>query len=168
MLKSITLKNIGKSIVFISAFVIFASSMTAVLGALLGFREEVETYVSGKVKLNLFDFFISHYSILCLIFVVLGSIYFISAVNLLKRKNWARLFLIWFSGILIIIVIVFWFQIISWSQFFDSKGLVASAIIAILVCALPLTGLIFFLQTKKVRDIFKGDSNKVHIYNPER
>jgi|GEM_PF-3761871 len=168
MLKSITLKNIGKSIVFISAFVVFTASMTAVFGALLGFHEEVETYMAGKAKINLFDFFISHYSILCLIFVVLGSIYFISAINLLKRKNWARLFLIWFSGILIILNIIFWFQIVSWSQFFDSKGLVATAIIAILMNAIPLGFLILFLQTKQVRDKFRGDSMKVHVYNPER
>ncbi len=91
-------KNVGLTIAILSGLVIFSNAMGALMFTLLGFNdyETIETS-----DLTALDYFFNNISNFLLILVVIGVLFFIGGIQLMKYKLWAKRYLVVLSLILI-------------------------------------------------------------------
>lgn len=92
------IKNVGLTIAVLSGLVIFSNGMGVLMFTLLGFNdyETIETS-----DLTAIDYFFNNISYFLLILVIMGGLFFIGGIQLMKYKLWAKRYLVVLSFILI-------------------------------------------------------------------
>ena len=142
-----SIKTVSLIITIIAGLMIFSNLMGALMFTLIGFGD---TSYQGSSETTFVDILFDNYAIFCLIFVVIGGLYFIGGINLRKYKLWAKNLIVILSGILIIINITF--MILGIKTYIADEEMLFLMILSVfmgMVFSLPLFFLIRYLSKKK-------------------
>ena len=142
-----SIKNVGLIVTIFSGLVVFSNSMSLLMFTLLGFND----YENSEAKdLTSIDYFLNNTQYLLLMIVVLGILFLIGGIQLMKYKLWAKKLLIGASFALIALITSL--LILGIFTAFTENEMVF-ALISItfiwLVFTIPLLFLIRFLNKKK-------------------
>ena len=144
-----SIKNVGLIIAILSGLVVFSNSMSALMFTLLGFNDFENT---DATDLTMIDYVFNNISYFLLLLVVLGVLFFIGGIQLMKYKLWAKKLLLTSSIVLITLLTLLLISGI-YAAFDDIEVIFALSLIAFiwLVFSIPLLFLIRFLNKNEIR-----------------
>lgn len=147
-----SIRTVGLTIAILSGLVIFSNGMSTLMFTLLGFNNYEN--IEAKDLTNI-DYIFNNIQYFLLLLVVLGILFLIGGVQLIKYKNWAKNLLLVVSivliGLLTILLILGIF-----SAFADNEVVFALIPIVLiwLVFSIPILFLIRFLNKKEIQSHF--------------
>lgn len=144
-----SIKNVGLIVTIFSGLVVFSNSMSLLMFTLLGFND----YEDSEAKdLTSIDYFFDNTQYLLLIIVVLGILFLIGGIQLMKYKLWAKKLLIGASFALIALITSLLILGI-FTAFTENEMVFALIPITFiwLVFTIPLSFLIRFLNKKNIQ-----------------
>lgn len=148
-----SIKNVGLTIAILSGLVVFSNGMSALMFTLLGFNN----YENNEAQdLTNMDSFFNNIQYFLLFLVVIGILFLIGGIQLMKYKMWAKKLLMTLSIVLIgVLTIVLILAI--YSAYVDNDALFALIPITIiwLLFSLPLLFLIRFLNKENIQNHLK-------------
>jgi hypothetical protein len=143
-----SIKNTGLVITILSGLVVFSNGMSALMFTLLGFTD-YETHETAD--LTGIDYFFNNISYFLLVLIVIGMLFFIGGIQLMKYKLWAKKFL---TGLSIFVLALLSFLLIIgiYSSITNSEMVFAAILIAFVWVgfSVPLLLLIRFLNKEEV------------------
>jgi len=147
-----SIKTVGFAIAILSGLVIFSNGMSVLIFTLLGFNN----YDNSEAKdLTGIDYVFNNIQYFLLLLVVLGILFLIGGIQLIKYKNWAKNVLLTLS-ILLIGLLTILLILGIYSTIIDNEVVFALIPIALIwfVFSVPILFLIRYLNKKEIQAHF--------------